>query len=375
MKGGGFIQGLKRIKVVAEKELRHILRDPQTLAIILIMPVMMMFLYGYALNSDVKDLRILVEDADSSPASRDLIARLDAGTFLEVAATMPWIRDPREAFRETRVHAIIRIPRGYARDLRRASGAELQILIDGSDPNLGTLLRNSSAGLLQNAALRYLNVEPPAILDIRSRIRYNPDQKSAFFFVPGLMAVILLMISALLTSIAITREKENGTLSQMLISPVKPREILLGKLMPYTLLAALAGALILTVGRVVFGVKVSGDLFTLAVGSLTYILTGLSMGLLISTVAQRQHHAMIMALSTTLMPTVLLTGFIFPVASMPLPLRILSQILPGTWFLQLVRGVILKGVGWGVIWPSLAVLSAEAVVLTGIALAKFKVKL
>lgn len=367
--------GWLRILAVARKEMRHIIRDPQTLSIILIMPVMMMFLYGYALNSDVRNLRFWVEDADASPASRDLIRRLDAGTFLQAAGISSSLDDPRETFRQTRVRAILRIPAGFGRDLHRASGAKLQWLIDGSDPNVGTLLRNSADGVLQGAVMRYLEIDPPALLDIRAAVRYNPEQRSSLFFVPGLMAVILLMISALLTSIAITREKENGTLSQMLISPVRPREILIGKLLPYIVLAAFAGLLILGVGRAVFSVTVRGDYFTLAVGSFAYILAGLSMGLLISTLAKRQHHAMILALSTTLMPTVILSGFIFPVASMPLQLRVLSHLLPGTWYLQLVRGVILKGVGFQVVWPSLAVLLAEATVLTGVALAKFKVKL
>jgi ABC-2 type transport system permease protein len=366
---------MKRIGAVAAKEVRHILRDPQTLAIILIMPVMMMFLYGYALNSDVRDLRVLVEDADQSPLSRSLINRLDATTFWKVIGTVPTLLDPQEAFRETRVRAILRIPAGYARDLRRPGGAELHVLIDGSDPNVGTLLRNSSEGLLQNAVLKDLQINPPSLLDLRASVRYNPEQRSAFFFVPGLMAVILLMISALLTSIAITREKESGTLAQMLISPIRPYEILIGKLLPYVVLSAFGALLILAVGRLVFGVTVSGSLWILGLGSIAYILAGLSIGLLISTLAKRQHHAMIFALSTTLMPTVILTGFIFPVASMPLPLRMLSDLLPGTWYLQLVRGVILKGVGLSVVWPNLAVLLAEALALTLIALAKFKVKL
>jgi ABC-2 type transport system permease protein len=368
------VGSLRRIQVVTQKEIRHILRDPQTLAIILIMPVMMMFLYGYALNSDVKDLSIAVEDADQSTASRELVRRLDASTFMQVQAVYPILDDPRETFRVTRVRAILRIPAGFGKGLRRSSGSQLQLLIDGSDPNIGTLLRNSADGLLQNAVMRHLDMDLPSVLDIRTSVRYNPEQKSAYFFVPGLMAVILLMISALLTSIAITREKENGTLVQMLISPIRPKEILLGKLLPYVVLAGLAAILILSVGRWVFGVAIQGSIAVLAWGSLAYILTGLSIGLLISTLAKRQHHAMIFALSTTLMPTVILTGFIFPVASMPLPLRSLSNILPGTWYLQLVRGVILKGVGLSVVWPSIAVLLAEAFVFTGIALAKFKVK-
>lgn len=360
---------------MARKEVRHILRDWQTLIIVLVMPVVMMFLYGYALNSDARNLPVAVEDPSPTPETRALAAKLDAGLLFEVTTRAAAAPDPAALFRAEGIRALVRLPPGFARDLRRPGGARVQVLVDGSDPNVGTLIRNAAEPMLLAAALDALQVEPPRLLDIRARVLYNPEQKSALFFVPGLMAIILLMISALLTSVAITREKETGTLGQLLVSPVRPMEIMAGKLLPYILLAALDGVLILAVGRLAFGVRVAGSHLFLAGASLVYIFAALSIGLLISTVAKRQQHAMFMALGATMMPSVLLSGFIFPVASMPLPLQVLSKIIPATWFLHLVRGIILKGVGPSVLWAPLVVLALEGTLLLALAIRKFKVKL
>ncbi len=364
-----------RLAAISRKEVRHILRDWQTLVIVLIMPVMMMFLYGYALNADVRDLPVAVEAPSPSPEARQIAAKLDAGLLFEVEARAQALSDPAELFRAEGVRALFRFPAGFARDLRRPGGARVQVLVDGSDPTVGATIRNAAEPLLMDAVLDVLRVEPPRALDVRTLILYNPEQRSALFFVPGLMAVILLMISALLTSIAIAREKELGTMGQLLVSPLRPLEIMVGKLLPYIVLAALDGMLILAVGRIAFDVEVAGSYGLLAAASLAYIFTALSIGLLISTVARRQQHAMFMALGATLMPTVLLSGFIFPVDSMPLPLQALSKIIPATWFLEVVRGIILKGVGIPELWKPLLILCLEGTALMAASIRKFKVKL
>lgn len=366
---------LRRLGAIARKEVRHIVRDWQTLVIVLLMPVMMMFLYGYALNSDIRDLPVGVEAPAPAPETRQVARKLDAGLLFEVAAEAQAVADPAELFREAGIRALFRFPAGFARDLQRPGGARVQVLVDGSDPNVGTAIRNAAEPLILDAVLDVLRVRPPRALDVRTLVLYNPEQRSALFFVPGLMAVILLMISALLTSIAIAREKELGTMGQLLVSPLRPLEIMGGKLLPYIALAALDGALILAVGRLAFGVEVAGSYGLLAAASLAYIFTALSIGLLISTVAKRQQHAMFMALGATLMPTVLLSGFIFPVDSMPLPLRVLSRVIPATWFLEVVRGIILKGVGLAELWKPLLILCLEGTVLMAASVRKFRVKL
>lgn len=364
-----------RLAAISRKEVRHILRDWQTLIIVLIMPVMMMFLYGYALNADARDLPVAVEAPSPAPETRQIIGKLDAGLLFKVEVEAAATPDPGEVFRTHGVRALFRFPAGFARDLRRPGGARVQVLVDGADPNVGTLIRNAADPLLLEAVMDVLRLEPPRVLDLRTLVLYNPEQRSALFFVPGLMAVILLMISALLTSIAIAREKELGTMGQLLVSPLNPLEIIVGKLLPYIVLAALDGMLILAVGRLAFGVKVAGSYGLLALSSLAYVFTALSIGLLISTVAKRQQHAMFMALGATLMPTVLLSGFIFPVDSMPLPLQVISKVIPATWFLEIVRGIILKGVGLAELWQPLLILTLEGLLLMAASIRKFKVKL
>lgn len=365
---------LARTRVMARKELTHILRDPQTLAIVVLMPVVMMFLYGYALNADIRDARVEVEAPPGSAAGRELTARLDASPFF-AAREVPPATDPLALFRAGGIAAVVRLPPDVDAGLRRPGGVDVQVLIDGSDPGTGDPLRGATESAVRSILLRRAGIDPPALVDVRARVLYNPEQRSALFFVPGLMAVILLMISALLTSIAIVREKETGTLGQLLITPLRPREIVAGKLLPYVALACLDGLLILAVGRLAFGVRVAGSSALLAGASLVYVLTALGIGLLISALAKRQHHAMLMALGATLMPTIILSGFIFPVSSMPLPLRILSHVVPATYYLEIVRGVILKGVGLSELWRPLAALAAEGALLFALSVNRFKVKL
>jgi ABC-2 type transport system permease protein len=364
-----------RIRTIALKEVRHILRDWQTLVVVLAMPVMMMFLYGYALNADAREIPVMIEMPSSAPEARAIADKIDASRLFAVRGIVRAAADPAELFRVYGIKALFRFPPGFARDLRRPGGARAQVLIDGSDPNLGAIIRNGSEPMMLGATLDVLGVEQPQVLDLRTLVLYNPEQRSALFFVPGLMAVILLMISALLTSVAIAREKELGTMGQLLVSPLRPLEIIVGKIIPYLFLAAVDGFLVLAVGRLAFEVRIAGNPWFLALCSLVYIFTALSIGLLISTLVKRQQHAMFAALGATMMPTVLLSGFIFPVASMPLPLQIISRIIPATYFLEIVRGIILKGVGLRELWAPLLVLAGEGLVLMAVAIGKFKVKL
>jgi ABC-2 type transport system permease protein len=366
---------VNRTFVVARKEVLHIVRDPQTLAIVVLMPVLMMFLYGYALNADIRNAPVAIEMPVPSAAGRDLIARLDASPFFSVPGAVAPSGEPLEAFRAGAAGALIRLPPTLDADLRRPGGAGLQILIDGSDPGTANQMRSAAEAAVRQILFDHIGMRPPRVLDVRATVLYNPEQRSALFFVPGLMAVILLMISALLTSIAIVREKETGTLGQLLITPLRPREIIAGKLLPYVVLACLDGLLILAVGRLAFGVRIAGPVWLLALASLVYVFTALSIGLLISTLAKRQHHAMLLALGATMMPTIILSGFIFPVASMPVALQVISHAIPASYYLEIVRGIILKGVGLRELWIPLLALAAEGGLLFGISVRKFKVKL
>jgi ABC-2 type transport system permease protein len=347
---------IRRLIAIASKELRHITRDWQTLMIILLLPVIMMFMFGYALTMDLLDVPVLVEAPLPGKEIDHITASIDATILFHVAGTVSVSTD--------------------AADLRSGrGGAAVQVLIDGSDPNVGTILKNAVESLVLKAALDLLHIRQPTIVTVDQRILYNQEQRSALYFVPGLMAVILLMISALLTALAITREKEIGTLEQLLVSPLRPGEIILGKILPYILLAAVDGALILLVGYAAFGVRVAGSLPFLAAAATVYISTALAIGLLVSTVAKNQQQAMLMVLPATLLPTIILSGFIFPLASLPVALRCLSYVVPATYFLQIIRGVILKGVGPAVLWQPLCVLAAMSLFLIAVSVKKFRVRL
>ena len=335
-----------RLWAVVRKESWHILRDWQTLMIVLAMPVVMMFLYGYALTLDYKELPVLVVAPENPPVVRAIIERIDASTLYHVTATVPVLTDAEAAFRKYRVKAIVRFSTGFDENLRNGGRpAPVQVLIDGSDQSIGTLIRNSMEGILRTTVLDYLGIDPPEPIRVHPHVLYNPEQKSALFFVPGLMAIILMMVSALLTALSITREKETHTLQQLLVSPLLPREIILGKIIPYVVLACFDGLLVLLVGRLAFGVHIQGSAVLLAGCMLVYVVAALGLGLIVSTVADNQQQAMLMVMPATILPTMLLSGFIFPLSSMPIVLQWIGHAIPATYFLQIIRGIILKGVG------------------------------
>ncbi|NLD99586.1 MAG: ABC transporter permease [Fibrobacter sp.] len=366
----------RRITAIITKEFLHISRDWQTLLIVLLMPVIMMFLYGYALTMDLSDLPVLIVNHSPSQEIDDIVTSIDASDLFSVTNQLVTSSDPIDLFKKYHVKAIIRFGNNFTTDLHNGgTSAPVQVLIDGSDPNTATILRNTIEPMLTKIILDKMNISQPVVVNVQPRILYNPQQKSALYFVPGLMAVILLMISAMLTSLAITREKELGTLEQLLVSPLTPAEIIIGKIIPYLFLAILDGILILLVGKIAFEIKIAGSLLFLSLASAIYIFTSLSIGLLISTITSTQQQAMMMVLPVTMLPTIVLSGFIFPLSSLPLFLRAISSIIPATYYLQIIRGIILKGVGLNVLWQQTAILSCIGLFFVLISIRKFKVKL
>lgn len=367
---------INRIFAIVTKEFHHIFRDWQTLMIVLLMPVIMMFLYGFALTTDLTEVKCLVIDPLQSVETRAITKAIDATTLFNITGTASVTDNPEELFRKYHVKAIFRFSPQFSSHLRNGGkGAPIQVLIDGSDPNIGTILKNSVEPMLLSLTMKQLGIKQPDIIKIDTRVLYNPLQKSALFFVPGLMAIIILMISALLTSIAITKEKELGTMEQLLVSPLRPGEIIVGKILPYILLAAFAGFFILLIGRIVFGVTIAGSIPLLALATFVYIFTALSIGLLLSTIASNQQQAMMMVLPLTMLPTMILSGFIFPLASLPIFLRCISYIVPATYFLEIIRAIILKGIGIYMLWKPLAILTFIGLFLVLISIKKFKVRL
>lgn len=359
----------QRMWAITHKEFHHILRDGQTLTIVLSLPVIMMFLFGYALKSEIENASVIVVNPKPGPASQRLISALDANRQFSVEAV---VREGNPAVLITRhrVSAVIRLESDFEKELE-VLPVHIGLWLDGSDPATATTLRNAFTLFFQkNISMETENVTTE-LLPVTTRFLYNPGQQSSKFFIPGLMVAILAMVSALLTSITITREKELGTLANLRISRLTSGEIIGGKLLPYFFIAAVMGVFILGIGRLAFHVSIRGSLGFLALSTTVYLIANLSIGLLISTAVQKQHHAMLLSLGTTMMPTIMLSGFIFPLQSLPVALQYLSRILPATWFLQIVRGVVLKGAGLDTLYPSLLVLCFIGVILLVLSSVRF----
>ncbi|MFH1279190.1 MAG: ABC transporter permease [Candidatus Eisenbacteria bacterium] len=325
---------------VLRKELIHIRRDPKTVAALFAIPVAMILLYGYALDLDVKDVEIAVADRSGSAESRDLIRRLTGSGVFRVVEEVARGDEADRLFRERMAKGVVVIPPRYGRD----EGEPVQLLVDGSDPNTANILIGYMSSVVSRVRLERIAPGPPP-LSAEIRVLYNPEMESSRFMVPGLVAVILMMASALLTSVTIAREKETGSLEQLLVSPVGASAIVVGKVIPYVFLALLDGAVILVAGSLLFGVGIEGSIALLLLFALVYVFASLSLGVLISTVAGSQQVAMTVSLMVTMLPTVMLSGFIFNVSSMPAYLRAISRIIPATYFLKIIRGIVLKGSG------------------------------
>lgn len=357
-----------RVRALMRKEAAHIRRDPRSLMIVLAMPVMMIIMYGYALNMDVKHIRTCVLDMDRSADSRQLIAAFTAGGFFDLRGSVPTRLDAERWLRTRQARVALVIPSGFARDRARGDGGHVQLLVDGSDATTASVAVNGAELLVASFSTAGRPGRAPVIraipIQAEPRVWYNPDLKSSNFLVPGLMATLLMMISALLTSITIAREKETGTLEQMLVSPVTAGEIVLGKVLPYVFIAFADGVLVLATGRLLFGVVIHGSVIHLLAFSVIYVAAALSIGLFISTLVSTQQQAMLAAQMATTLPSFLLSGYIFALSGMPWPLRALSHLVPARYFLIIVRGIILKGTSWDVFVPEAAsLLALTAVVL------------
>lgn len=356
---------MRSLRFIAQKEFYHILRDARSLTIVLVMPVMMTFLYGYAVNMDIEDVVLSTVDYDRTVESRELAHRLYNSTYFSKPDVEVDYRDPARILRSGKAHAVLIIKPGFARALQRGESFSLGLIVDGSDNNMSAAVQNYSNQLLQQFLIDRLdpNVHLPGIV-ISPRILYNPDLQSSHFFVPALIAIILLMISALLTSVTIAREKETGTMEQLLTAPIKPIEILLGKILPYVVVALLDGILVLVFAKVIFGVPFVGSHLLLLGFGLIYISASLSIGILISSLVKTQQVAMMFAGMTTMLPSVMLSGFIFAIKNMPIALQLLSYIIPAKYFVTIIRGIMLKGAGLEVlVGQGLSLLLLMAVIM------------
>lgn len=361
-----------RVLPIIRKEFIHIRRDFRTLVIIFAMPVFMLLMYGYAINMEIQNIELAVVDYSQSPASNELMRAFQGSRFFTARFADGGETEVEKLFQQRRAKMALIIPHDFAQARNRPLPQSVQILIDAGDSNTAQLIQNYA-----NAVLQGYNAERGFVpaFEVRTTIQYNPTLKSSYFFVPGLVAVILMMISALLTSITIAREKETGTMEQILVSPVRPQEIILGKVVPYIFLSFIDGVIILLVARFWFNVPIAGSLALILGGCLLFVFVALAFGLLISTRAATQQVAMMMALTGTLLPTIMLSGFIFPISSMPKVLQYITYIIPARYFLPIIRGAMLKGNTLAHIWLPLCVLAFMGFFFLMVSARRFKMTL
>ena len=359
---------MKQFIAFVIKETKHILRDKRTMLILFGMPVVMMLLFGFAITTDVKNVRTVVVTSEMSPRTQQAVERLAQSEYFVITQT---VNTPREA------EQLIRSQKADMA-LVFSQNRGMQIMVDGSDPNMAQqwttyALQTIAADRSAPATLHAAKNDSP--ITIHTSLLYNPQMKSAYNFVPAIMGMLLMLICAMMTSISIVREKEKGTMEVLLVSPVRPLMVIVAKAVPYLVLAFGILITILLMARFVLGVPLAGSLFWILAVSTLYILLALSLGLLISNVAQTQLVALLLSAMVLLMPVVMLSGMLFPVESMPTILQWISAIVPPRYYIETMRKLMIMGVGIGEVAHEVAVLAVMTVVLLAIALKKFNVRL
>jgi len=354
---------MNRIGHIVRKEFHQLKRDRRLLTIVFVAPILQLVLLGYAANLDVKNIPTAVLDQDRSRESRELLSRFSAsGYFVSALQATGW-HDIDEALDRGEASMAIVIPRGFGKDILSGRGAELQIMVDGADSN------SAAIGLgYVNMILRSYTARAPAgartagiVPEIR--VWYNPEMRSRNFFVPGILALLLMVMTMLLTSLAMVKEKEVGTLEQLIVSPIRPVELMLGKLFPFALIGFFDVILVLLVSTIVFRVPIRGSVALLLGLTGVFLLTTLGLGLLISTLSRNQQQAMVTAFFFFMVPMIFLSGFIFPIENMPPAIQYLTYLLPLRYYFSIVRGLFLKGVGLAELWDEALILLGFGVVI------------
>jgi ABC-2 type transport system permease protein len=370
---------MRRTWAVARKELRQVARDPLSLLMLIAFPALMLVLYGFALNFDVRHVALAVQDRDHSPASRELVTSFVSSTYFDLVATPAPGTDLR-ALTERRVaRAILVIPEGYGGDLAAGRGADVQLLVDGADANTATTVLGYARALVAEANVSLMTrlLAPRgggsrAGFAYDPRVWYNPELESTQFLVPGLIGFLLMLTAVLSTALSVVREKERGTMEQLQVAPLRTGELIVGKTLPYLGVSLLATLIVLVAARILFGVEIRGPHLDLLLATLVYLAGALGFGLVISTIADSQTLAFQLGLLTSLLPAMLLSGFIFQIRSMPAALQAITYLVPARYYLVILRGIILKGSGLGPYWGQLLALVVFALVMLALASLRMK---
>ena len=365
---------------IAIKELRHVLRDPRSLAAALALPLLMVLLFGYAINLDVSEVDIAVVDRDRSAASRDILNHLTADGAVRIVARPARTEDLERLLDQNKARLGIVIPAGFGRDLAAGKDAPVQVLVDGTEAAFAAQALGLVAGSLTDTTMRELEglLRTAGLkggvpgVKARPRVFFNEALNSRWFMVPGLIAIIIMMLAAMITSQCVAREYERNTIEQVLVSPVRGPALMFGKLMPYVLVGIVQVTSVTLLSRFLFGVPIRGSLGLLSLATVLYLVGAMSLGLLLSAALKSQQVAMQLSFVVTILPSMILSGFVFPIENMPRFLQWISYAVPARYYLTLIRGLFLKGVGIDVLWPQLVAMVIFATVVLIMATSRFR---
>jgi ABC-2 type transport system permease protein len=363
-----------RLKAIIRKEFYHLIRDYRSMYLAFAIPLILIILFGYALSLDVNNVETVVIDYDKSELSRDFLSKLSASPYFRITAHLPETKTAVDYLDNNLTAVVIIIPPDFMRDVRADRSASLQIIIDGSDPNFAGIIRGYLTVICeqynQKLLMNFLNrqglakINPP--VDGRIRIWFNEDLESRNFIIPGIIALIIMIVAALLTSLVIAREYEQGTMETIKSLPVKAGEFYLGKAAPYFLIALTDVLIAMISGQILFGVVMKGNFWLMLAATSLYILVALSLGLFISNLTKSQMLANQIAILLTYLPSLLLSNFVFPIINMPVFLQYITYLVPARYYIDILTGIYLRNIGFSYLWPSMAVLFAFFVVLSAL---------
>lgn len=367
---------MKRFLGFIRKEFYHIFRDQRSLFILFGMPIAQILLFGFAITNEINNVNIAILDHSKDATTKEIINKINASKYFSILQLIESESEIESIFKKGKVKAVINFEKDFGQKLIKDSQASVQIISDATDPNTANTVTNYVNAIFQDYQ-KELNKssEKTYLITPKTRMVYNPELKSVYMFVPGVMTIILMLVSAMMTSISITKEKELGTMEILLVSPIRPFQVIIGKVFPYILLSIVNATVIVVLSIFIFKMPVQGSLFLLGIESVLFIICSLTLGILISTISATQQSAMMISLMGLMLPVILLSGFIFPIESMPLPLQIISNIIPAKWFIIIVKGIMLKGIGLQFIWKETIILIAMTIFFTALSIKKYKIRL
>jgi len=359
---------------IVHKEFRQIMRDKRILGVLLFFPALMLFMFGYALNFDVKNTSMAVYDEDRSSVSRDFIQQFFTSDYFVKVRTLSSKAEINDLLDGEHVRVVLVVPSSFSKDIQQGKSASVQVIVDGANSNaaatvlgyINSMTQHYSLKVMAESFMRIGGRQVSLPIDFQPRVWYNPELKSAKFLVPGLIAFILMVTTVISTALAVVRERELGTMEQIMVSPIRPIELILGKTIPYIIISLIATVMILFFGYALFDVSIKGNIILLAIITFIFLVGGLGVGMLISTLVETQQLAFMIAVILSMLPTFILSGFVFPIRNMPPVIQAVTYLIPARYFLAALRAIILKGAGLSAFWDEAIFLTIFAAVMIGV---------